>query len=110
MSAAGKPSPEPAQTSTGAGAVKAPDKSDTAARARTIKAQERMLTALREGMTIKAAAKKAGIHRDTYYAWTRSDPAFAVMASESIVEMASEDAREGLAAFLQKRPPVWRNR
>lgn len=82
-------------------ADKAPVKSVSAARARTIKAQERMLAALAEGMTIKAAAKKAGINRDTYRAWRNTDLSFADRADAALVPMVQEGSREDYG-FLGK--------
>lgn len=71
--------------------------------------------------SIKASCEKAGIHRDTYYEWLKSDPQFAADIKntwgkklEDVEQLAAIEMLKGntslIRHFLDRRHPLYRPR
>ena len=65
--------------------------SDTISDCTLSPAQARVVVALAQGLSVTAAAREAGVHRDTIYQWLRNQPEF---------ETAVENARAEYVAIL----------
>jgi hypothetical protein len=68
-----------------------PTDSDTISGSTLSSAQARVVVALAQGLSVTAAARQAGVHRDTIYQWLTNQPEF---------EAAVENARAEYAAIL----------
>lgn len=85
-------------------------------------AKTKLLAKLATGASISASAKAAGVHRQTYYDWRKSDEEFSELAdqaiemgTDSLEDSALRQARQGNTTLMvlllkSRRPDKYKDR